>query len=64
MTNNDLYDKLMVEIRPDIIATTQGDPYVRHKRRQAKLVQGKVIYAVKKIQNHSTTKYMKLINVN
>jgi rfaE bifunctional protein nucleotidyltransferase chain/domain len=64
MTNNDLYDKIMVQIRPDIIATTYGDPYVGHKKRQAKLVQGRVVYVIKRMSNHSTTKYVKLINVN
>lgn len=61
MTNNDLYDKLMIEIRPDVISTTYGDPYVSHKERQAKLVQGKVVYAIERIETQSTTKYIKLI---
>lgn len=64
MTNNLSYDKLMVEIHPTIIATTYGDPYVIHKKRQAKLIQGRVVYAIKRINNHSTTKYAKLINLN
>lgn len=64
MTNNELYDKLMVKIQPDIIATTYVDPYVDHKRRQAKLINAKVVYAIRRIDNHSTTKYIKLINLN
>ena len=64
MTNNKLYDKLMIEIQPNVIATTYGDPHVIHKKRQAKLVQGKVVYAIKKINGHSTTKYIKLIDMN
>ncbi|MBF8249715.1 MAG: rfaE1 [Candidatus Levybacteria bacterium] len=64
MTNNDLYDKLMVAIQPKVIATTLGDPYVEHKKRQAKLIQGKVVYVIKRIGNHSTTKYLKLISLN
>ena len=62
MTSNLLYDRIMVQIRPNIIATTYGDPHVKHKERQAKLVQGKVVYAIKRIEDHSTTKYTKLIN--
>ncbi len=61
MTNNKLYDKLMVEIQPNVIATTYGDPHVEHKKRQARLTQGKVVYVIKKIIDHSTTKYAKLI---
>jgi len=64
MTNNESYDKLMVEMQPSVIATTYGDQYIDHKRRQAKLIQGRVVYATKKINNHSTTKYTKLININ
>lgn len=64
MTNNESYDKLILGIRPNIIAVTYGDPYIKHKKRQAKLVKGKVIYAIKRIRNYSTTKYTKLINLN
>jgi len=64
MTNNRLYDRIMVKIQPNIIATTHGDPYVYHKKRQAKLIQGKVVYVTKKIDNRSTTKYIKLIDIN
>lgn len=64
MTNNELYDKLMVEMQPNAIATTYGDPYVSHKKRQAKLVQGRVVFAIKRINNQSTTKYIKLLNIN
>lgn len=64
MTNNELYDKLMVKLQPRVIATTYGDPNIGHKRRQAKLIKAKVVYAIKKIYNYSTTKYIKLINLN
>lgn len=64
MTNNELYDKIMIAIQPDVIATTYGDPYVSHKKRQAKLVQGKVVYVIKRINDYSTTKYMQLVNLN
>ncbi len=64
MTNNDLYDKIMVKIQPAIIATTYGDPYIEHKRRQAKLIGGKVVYVMKRLKDYSTTKYIKLINLH
>jgi rfaE bifunctional protein nucleotidyltransferase chain/domain len=62
MTNNDRYDKLMVKIQPNVISTTYGDPFVSHKIRQAKLIQAKLIYAIKRINDYSTTDYIKLIN--
>jgi rfaE bifunctional protein nucleotidyltransferase chain/domain len=61
MTNDRIYDNIMVGIRPDIIATTYKDPYVKHKIRQAKLIQGKVVYVIKRIEDRSTTEYVKLI---
>lgn len=64
MTNDSLYDKLMIKIRPNVIATTYGDPYASHKKRQVKLINGKIVYATKRIYSHSTTKYTELINTN
>jgi rfaE bifunctional protein nucleotidyltransferase chain/domain len=63
VTNNHLYDKIMVEMQPTVIATTYGDPYVSHKKRQAKLVQGRVVYVIKRIDNYSTTKYIKSTDI-
>lgn len=64
MTSNEVYDKLMIKIQPNIIATTYGDPYVGHKERQARLVQAKVVYVTRRISDHSTTKYIGLIEKN
>lgn len=61
MTSNIRYDKIMVELKPDVIATTYGDPYVEHKKRQARLINGKVEYVTKRIYSHSASKYIKLI---
>jgi rfaE bifunctional protein nucleotidyltransferase chain/domain len=63
MTNNYLYDKLMVEMRPNVIAVTSGDLNIIHKKRQAKLVKAKVVCAIKRISDHSTTKYTKLMSI-
>jgi rfaE bifunctional protein nucleotidyltransferase chain/domain len=64
MTNNGLYDKIMLQMQPDIIATTYGDPYTKHKERQAKLIRAKVVNVIRRIKKYSTTKYTKLINSN
>jgi len=64
MTSNEDYDKLMIKIRPNVIATTYGDSHVDHKLRQAELLNCKVFYVTKRIGKHSTTKYIKLININ
>lgn len=65
MTNNDNYDSIISQILPTVIATTYPDPAIKHKIRQAKLVNGKVAYAINRIYKYSTTKLANLIkNVN
>ena len=55
MTNNAKYDKLIIQMAPSALATTYGDPYIKHKKRQAKLINGKVVYVIKRIHDYSTT---------
>lgn len=55
MTNNSQYDKIIIQIAPNVITTTDRDPYINHKKRQANLVNGKVICVIQRIYNHSTT---------
>lgn len=64
MTNNSCYDKIVTQIAPSIIAATNPDLYIDHKKRQAKLVNGKVAYVIPRIRNYSTTKLSKLISKN
>jgi D-glycero-beta-D-manno-heptose 1-phosphate adenylyltransferase len=54
------YDKLITQICPDIIATTYGDPAIRHKSRQAALVGAKIAFVVKPIKHKSTSELAKL----
>ena len=55
------YDKLIGQLKPDIIATTKDDPMIKHKKRQAKIVGGKVIQVISRLKNKSTTRLSKLI---
>lgn len=55
------YDCLISAIKPEIIATTYGDPFRSHKERQAKTVNGKVINVIRKISNKSTSYLANLI---
>lgn len=61
MTNDDIYDKMISQLRPAVIATTYPDPKVEHKIRQAKLINGKVEYAIRRINKYSTTRLASLI---
>lgn len=64
MTNNNIYDNIISQIAPNVIATTYPDPKVEHKIRQAKLVNGKVEYVIKRISKYSTTRLANLIKKN
>lgn len=55
VTKDEEYDRLMVKIKPDIVAMTQGDPQVDKRRRQCELVGAKLKFVIKKIENNSTT---------
>ena len=61
MTNSDIYDNIISQISPGVIATTYPDPKVKHKIRQAKLVNGRVEYVIKRISKYSTTRVVNLI---
>lgn len=61
MTNNFKYDRVIIQMAPSVLATTHGDPYIKHKERQAKLINGKVVCVIKRLYNHSTTKLAKHI---
>jgi len=56
------YDKLITQIKPAFIGTTQDDPNISHKIRQAKLVGGKLKIVTKRVKNKSTTKLARLIS--
>lgn len=56
------YDDLMKIIRPDVIATTENDPHIAHKKRQAQLVGAVVKEVNKHISSISTTKLLDILS--
>lgn len=54
------YDKIITQIHPSVIATTTNDPFVLHKKRQAKLINAKVAYVTNRVYDQSTTKIVVL----
>lgn len=62
LSGNKEYDEILARIKPDIIATTEGDKNREHKERQAKLTGAKVVDVIKNISNKSTTKLIKLLS--
>lgn len=57
---NKEYDQLVLRLKPAIIATTKGDLFQKHKRRQANLIDAKIV-SVKKIADYSTSQLAKQI---
>lgn len=52
------YDKLIVKLDPDIIATTSGDKSIAHKKRVAKLTKAKLIAVTKMLPTYSTSRLL------
>lgn len=53
-TKDQDYDNLVMQIKPDIIATTKADRYKIHKERQAKLLNAQVLDVIDRLPNKST----------
>lgn len=58
MTKDEDYDKLIFQIRPDIIAATKGDAGIKHKNRQAEKNKAKLVFVIDRISDLSTTKIL------
>jgi len=58
LTDRD-YDELILRLKPAIIATTEGDAYEHHKKRQADLTGAQLIPVIKRLPEHSTSKIIK-----
>ena len=63
MTGSDEYDTLMAEISPNVIATTQNDPGVKHKERQAKKIGGYIKFVTPRIEQISSSKLARLLGI-
>jgi cytidyltransferase-like protein len=63
LTNTE-WDKLIINLNPDIIAATKDDPKIAHNKRQAKEINAKVIEVIARIENKSSTNLAKLIEQN
>ena len=62
-TNKD-YDKLVFDLKPNIIAITKNNEKTIHVQRQAKAINAKVVSVIARIKDKSTTKLAKLISEN
>lgn len=56
------YAELVSKIKPQIIAVTEGDPYLSQKQKQAKSI-GAMVVEIPKIHSPSTSQLAKLIGL-
>jgi rfaE bifunctional protein nucleotidyltransferase chain/domain len=59
---NDGYDKLILRLKPSILAVTKGSSALEHSKRQAKKVDAKLIEVIGNIPEKSTTKIAQIIS--
>ena len=59
MTKDDQYDRIIIQIKPDVIAQTEGDPNSAQRLRQCKMIGAKLAIVTKIIGDMSTTKLLK-----
>jgi rfaE bifunctional protein nucleotidyltransferase chain/domain len=65
LKENKDYDKLILRLSPSIITITKGSSATEHNKRQAKLINAKVIEVIGHISQHSTTQIaQKIIEEN
>lgn len=62
VTTDSGYDQVIFSLKPDIIATTSGDPARSHKERQAKTLGIQVLDVIHRLKDQSTTKVAQLMN--
>ncbi len=58
VTNDGNYDKLIVQIKPDVIALTKGDPGIEKRRKQCEMIGAKLV-EIEKADTASTTELIK-----
>ncbi len=55
------YDRMIIQLKPAIIATTRGDVHRKNKERQAALIKCKIIEVTDYISDQSTSRLVKLL---
>lgn len=62
MTKDKDYDRLMIQIKPDIVAMTDKDPQIEQRKKQCEMVGAELKVAIKKINNVSTSSLIEKYN--
>ena len=61
LKSNDEYDKLVLRLKPSIIAVTKGSNAIQHSKRQAKQISAELLEVIGHIPAQSTTKIARII---
>lgn len=59
---HDAYDHLVKAVQPDIMATTENDPGIVHKKRQASITGAQVVTVNQTIQDISTSRIVSALH--
>jgi FAD synthetase len=62
MKNDKDYFDFVINLKPDVIATTEGDPILAKKQKQADLIGAKLV-VISKIHTPSTSQLAKLLGI-
>lgn len=55
VTTDEEYDRIMIQIRPEVIAITEGDSQTEKRKKQCESIGAELKVVIKKIDNKSTT---------
>lgn len=55
VTTDEEYDRIMIQIRPEVIAITEGDSQTEKRRRQCESIGAQLRVVINRIDNKSTT---------
>ncbi len=55
VTTDEEYDRIMIQIRPEVIAITEGDSQTNKRQKQCESIGSELKVVIKKIDNRSTT---------
>jgi rfaE bifunctional protein nucleotidyltransferase chain/domain len=62
MNDNEDYDKLIMQLKPSVIAVTKGSEAIKHAQRQAKKIGCQVVQVIGRIPDQSTSKIAQIIS--
>lgn len=63
LIGKEAYAKMTEEVRPDIIAVSEGDPLLSRKKEQAEKLGGKLVVVIPRLKKYSTSNLVKILDL-